>query len=159
MPESQRSDSGLGASPSRIRDRVTWLLSRNYARSNGLLQDGFAATGTGLRSYHYRLLAALVEWGPASQADLGRSTAVDRSDVVNVLGELERRTLIRRTVDPAHRRRNIVSITDQGRRQLNALDAALDEVQEQVLAPLSPAERRQLDRLLGKLLGRRPKDG
>jgi DNA-binding MarR family transcriptional regulator len=148
--------SGPHGSPGRIAGRITWLISRNYARSSGLLQDGFAATGTGLRSYHYRLLAALQEWGPCSQADLGRSTAVDRSDVVNVLGELERRTLIRRAVDPANRRRNIVSVTPAGRRQLKALDTVLDDVQEQVMAPLSRSERRQLDRLLRKLIEERP---
>ena len=146
MPE-QRSR----AAPSRIRDRPTWLISRAYGRSHGLLNEGFAATGAGLRSYHYRLLAALAEWGPVGQADLGRSTSVDRSDVVTVLGELERRGLIERTVNPSNRRRNIVSITPAGSRQLRALDRVVDEIQDRVLAPLSPDERRQLTKLLRKL--------
>jgi len=139
------------AAPSRIRDRPTWLISRAYGRSHGLLNEGFAATGAGLRSYHYRLLAALAEWGPVGQADLGRSTSVDRSDVVTVLGELERRGLIERTVNPSNRRRNIVSITPAGSRQLRALDRVVDEIQDRVLAPLSPDERRQLTKLLRKL--------
>jgi DNA-binding MarR family transcriptional regulator len=140
------------SAPSRIRDRPTWLISRAYARSHRLLNDGFAASGAGLRSYHYRLLAALEEWGPASQADLARSTAVDRSDVVTVLGELERLGLIQRSVDPDNRRRNIVSITRAGSDQLAALDRVIDEVQERVLAPLSQNERRQLTKLLRKLV-------
>jgi DNA-binding MarR family transcriptional regulator len=139
------------SAPSRTRDRPTWLISRAYARSRGLLNDGFAASGAGLRSYHYRLLAALEEWGPTSQADLARSTGVDRSDVVTVLGELERLGLIERTVDPKNRRRNVVSITRTGSGQLRALDRVLDEVQERVLAPLSQNERRQLMKLLRKL--------
>ena len=85
------------------------------------------------------------------QADLGRSTSVDRSDVVALLGELEQRRLIERTVNPDNRRRNIVSITPAGRKQLRALDHVLDEIQERVLAPLSPTERRQLTKLLRKL--------
>jgi MarR family transcriptional regulator, lower aerobic nicotinate degradation pathway regulator len=137
--------------PSRIRDRPTWLISRTYARSRGLLSDGFAASETGLRSYHYRLLAALEEWGPIGQADLGRNTSVDRSDVVTSLGELERLGLIERTVNPNNRRRNIVSITPAGRKQLQALDNVIDEIQERVLAPLSGNERRQLTKLLRKL--------
>jgi MarR family transcriptional regulator, lower aerobic nicotinate degradation pathway regulator len=137
--------------PSRIRDRPTWLISRTYARSHGLLNDGFAASDTGLRSYHYRLLAALEEWGPIGQADLGRSTSVDRSDVVTWLGELERLGLIERTVNPNNRRRNIVSITPAGSKQLQALDNVIDEIQERVLAPLSQNERRQLTKLLRKL--------
>jgi MarR family transcriptional regulator, lower aerobic nicotinate degradation pathway regulator len=140
------------SAPSRIRDRPTWLISRAYARSHGLLNDGFAASGAGLRSYHYRLLAALEEWGPASQADLARSTSVDRSDVVTVLGELERLGLIQRTVDPDNRRRNIVSITPAGSEQLRALDRVIDEVQDRVLAPLSQNERRQLTTLLRRLV-------
>jgi DNA-binding MarR family transcriptional regulator len=137
--------------PSRIRDRPTWLISRAYARSHGLLNDGFAAAGAGLRSYHYRLLAALEESGPASQADLARSTSIDRSDVVSVLRELERLGLVDRTVDPHNRRRNIVSITRAGNEQLQALDRVIEDVQDRVLAPLSQNERRQLTKLLHKL--------
>jgi MarR family transcriptional regulator, lower aerobic nicotinate degradation pathway regulator len=140
------------AAPSRIRDRATWLISRAYARSHGLLNNGFAASGAGLRSYDYRLLAALDEWGPASQADLARSTSVDPSDVATVLGELERRGLVARTADPTNQRRNIVSITPAGSRQLRALDRVIDDVQDRVLAPLSANERRQLTKLLRKLV-------
>jgi DNA-binding MarR family transcriptional regulator len=146
----ERSPHHPGA-PSRIKNRPTWLISRTYARSRGLLNDGFASSGTGMRSYHYRLLAALEEWGPIGQADLGRSTSVDRSDLVTWLDELERVGLIERTVNPNNRRRNIVSITAVGRTQLRALDAVIDDVQERVLAPLSQNERRQLTKLLRKL--------
>lgn len=139
--------------PSRLDDRATWLISRAYARSHGLLTDGFAASGTGLRSYHYRVLAALEEWGPVSQADLGRSTSIDRSDIVSILGELERLGLVQRAVDPANLRRNIVSITEAGSERLAVLDTVVGEVQERVLAPLSPDERLQLTGLLRKLNG------
>jgi DNA-binding MarR family transcriptional regulator len=137
--------------PSRVRDRPTWLISRAYARSHGLLNDGFAASETGLRSYHYRLLAALEEWGPIGQADLGRSTNIDRSDVVTWLSELAQLGLTERTVNPTNRRRNIVSITPAGRKQLRTLDQVIDDIQERVLAPLSQNERRQLTKLLRKL--------
>jgi MarR family transcriptional regulator, lower aerobic nicotinate degradation pathway regulator len=137
--------------PARIRDRPTWLISRTYARSQRLLNDGFMASDTGLRSYHYRLLAALEEWGPIGQADLGRNTNIDRSDVVSWLGELEQRGLTERTINPNNRRRNIVAITSAGRRRLRTLDPVIDEIQERVLAPLSQNERTQLTKLLRKL--------
>lgn len=139
------------SAPSRIRDLPTWLISRTYARSHALLNEGFADSGTGLRSYHYRLLAALEESGPITQADLGRNTSVDRSDVVNVLAELERRGLVKRIVDPTNRRRNIVTITAAGRDQLRALDNVIEAVQERVVQPLTQTERRQLTKLLRKL--------
>src|SRR5215469_12403560 len=104
--------------PARVKDRPTWLISRVYARSSGLLNAGFEAHGRGLRSYHYRLLAALKEWGPVSQADLGRSTGIDRSDVTAALAELESRNLIERATDPENKRRNLVSVTPEGAREL-----------------------------------------
>jgi len=138
--------------PARVKDRPTWLISRIFARSSGLLAAGFASSGSGLRSYHYRILAALDEWGPASQADLGRGTGIDRSDVTAALSELESRLLVERSVDPEHRRRNIVAITPAGVEQLLELDSVVDGVQEQVLKSLTNAQRRQFIALMAKLL-------
>lgn len=137
--------------PTRVKDRPTWLISRTFARSSGLLAAGFESHGQGLRSYHYRLLAALEEWGPASQADLGRGTGIDRSDVTAALTELESHRFVKRSVDPNHKRRNIVTITPAGVDQLLQLDKVIDAIQDQVLEPLTPTQRRQLTALLRKL--------
>jgi MarR family transcriptional regulator, lower aerobic nicotinate degradation pathway regulator len=134
---------------SRVAGRPTWLLSRANARSQGLLADAFAAEG--LRGYHFRLLAALDQYGRASQADLGRRSGIDRSDVVAVLNDLVARGLALREPDPADRRRNIVAMTKHGNRTLQRLDAVVDDVQDAVLAPLTPNERKTLVRLLTKL--------
>ena len=142
----------LDDAPARVKDRATWLISRNFARSSGLLAAAFESGGDGLRSYHYRLLAALEEWGPASQADLGRGTGIDRSDVTAALSELEARHLVARSVDPENRRRNIVTLLPAGLDRLLELDAVVDQVQQDVLGPLAPAQRRQLLALLGTLL-------
>lgn len=135
--------------PQRMSDRPTWLLSRAHARAHALLSASFAAEG--VRGYHFRLLAALEELGPASQAELGRATGVDRSDVVGTLDDLVARGLARRTPDPADRRRNVVTLTAKGGRTLDRLDGVLGRVQEDVLAPLTAAERATLVRLLRKL--------
>jgi MarR family transcriptional regulator, lower aerobic nicotinate degradation pathway regulator len=138
--------------PARVKDRPTWLISRAYARSSGLLNAGFEAHGSGLRGYHYRLLAALDEWGPASQADLGRSTGIDRSDVTAALAELESRNLIERTVDPENKRRNVVTLIPAGVEQLHDLDTVVDAVQDELLAPLTATQRRQFITLMSRLL-------
>ncbi|MDX6701415.1 MAG: MarR family transcriptional regulator, lower aerobic nicotinate degradation pathway regulator [Baekduia sp.] len=138
------------AMPSRIREMPTWLISRAYAYSHRLLADGFATAG--VRGHHYRVLAALEELGPASQAELGRRTGIDRSDVVAVLNDLAARGLIERSPDPADRRRNIITMTPAGGEELGTLDEILAAVQEQVLTPLSAAERKQLVGLLARLL-------
>ena len=136
-----------------MRERPTWLISQAYLRATGLLQEGFAADGDRLRGYHYRLLAALEEFGPASQAALGRGTGIDRSDVTAALVELEERGLVQRSVNPADRRRNVVSITVAGTRRLEELDAVVDTIQERLLAPLSAEERRQFVTLIRRIAG------
>jgi MarR family transcriptional regulator, lower aerobic nicotinate degradation pathway regulator len=143
--------SEAGRAPDRIKERPTWLLSRAYARSSALLAAGFEAHGGGLRGYHYRLLAALEQWGPTSQAGLSRDTGIDRSDVTAALTELESRRFIERRVDPDHRRRNIVTLTPQGADVLLRLDAVLEEIQEAVLSPLTAAQGRQFISLLSRL--------
>lgn len=135
----------------RMRDRPTWLISRAYLRATGLLQEGFAADGDKLRGYHYRLLAALDEQGPASQAALGRGTGIDRSDVTAALVELEERGLVQRNVNPADRRRNVVSVTAAGARRLAELDTVVDKIQDRLLAPLSEDERRQFIALIRRI--------
>jgi DNA-binding MarR family transcriptional regulator len=134
--------------PTRLADQPTWLVSRAYARSNALLGAAFEQHGDGLRRYHYRLLAALQEIGPVSQAELGRGTGVDRSDVVAVLDELQRRGLVVRAADPDDRRRNVVSITRAGAGRLEELDEVVAAAQAELLAPLSGPDRARFTRLL-----------
>src|SRR3954447_20496067 len=102
----KREPPSADAMPARIQQMPSWLISRAYAHSSRLLAEGFAAAG--VRGYHYRLLAALEEFGPASQADLGRRTLIDRSDVVAAVNELAERGLVERAPDPDDRRRNVI---------------------------------------------------
>ena len=136
--------------PARLTAKPTWLISQTAAHAHRLLAATFTAAGT--RGYHYRLLAALQEFGPASQASLGRRSGIDRSDVVAALNELGRRGLVERTPDPADHRRNIVTITPAGAACLDQLENLVAGVQDELLAPLSPEDRDQLIRLLSRVL-------
>jgi DNA-binding MarR family transcriptional regulator len=90
------------------------------------------------------MLAALEDLGPASQATAGRRAEMNRSDVVAALNELEADDFVERAPDPDDGRRKIVTITVAGRRRLKKLDEVVGSVQEQLLEPLSAAERAQL---------------
>jgi DNA-binding MarR family transcriptional regulator len=133
----------------RVANRPTWLLSRANARAQALLAAAFAAEG--VRGYHFRILAALDEYGSASQADLARHTGVDPSDVVATVNDLLKVGYAERVSDPADRRRNIISISKDGATALNRLDRVVDCVEDELIARLSPAERRTFLRLLAKL--------
>jgi MarR family transcriptional regulator, lower aerobic nicotinate degradation pathway regulator len=134
------------ATPTRLTEKPTWLINLISMHAHRLLTERLATAGS--RGYHYRLLAALREFGPASQAALGRRTAMDRSDVVAALDELAGRGLVERSPDPTDRRRNVITITRPGAAHLRRLDRIAAEVQDELLAPLSRAERRQLIRVL-----------
>ncbi|MFC4906965.1 MarR family winged helix-turn-helix transcriptional regulator [Actinomadura gamaensis] len=136
--------------PPRLRNAPSWLIGQASAHGHRLVTERFAAADA--RGHHYRLLAALAESGPASQAELGRRTGIDRSDVVAALNELADRRLVERSPDPADRRRNVVTLTPEGTRRLAVLDDVLAQIQDDLCAPLSPAERAELVRLLTRLV-------
>jgi MarR family transcriptional regulator, lower aerobic nicotinate degradation pathway regulator len=136
--------------PARWKDLPTWLLTQTANHAHRLVSDGFAAADA--RGYHYRLLSTLDEFGPASQATLGRRSGIHVSDMVATINELADLDLVDRTPDPTDRRRNVITLTTAGKRQLRRLEKQLAHSQEELLDPLSPAERDQLTGLLSKLL-------
>ncbi|WP_052851120.1 MarR family winged helix-turn-helix transcriptional regulator [Streptomyces avicenniae] len=142
----------MDGTPERLTAKPSWLISQLAVHARRMAFDGFAAAGA--RGYHYRILAALHEFGPASQAQLGRRCRVDRSDVVTALGELVERGLVDRTPDPEHGRRNRVTLTGEGLKQLRRMDELLDRVQDDLLQGLSADERRTLTGLLSRALAR-----
>ena len=140
----------LGA-PARLYSRATWLMGQTSNQGHRLIGERMHAAGVPSRSY-YSLLAALAESGPTSQADLGRRIGLDRSDVTAAVTDLEGHGYLRRASDPADRRRNLVSITERGETFLGELDKELDAAQEELLAPLSPDERKALTGMLSRLV-------
>jgi MarR family transcriptional regulator, lower aerobic nicotinate degradation pathway regulator len=137
-------------SPALVRTKPSWLLNQAAIPANRLVADGLARVEA--RRYHYVLLAALDEAGPASQAELSRRTTIDRSDIVAAVNELAERDLVERAPDPTDRRRNVITLTTAGRRYLRNLDKLLAKVQDDLLAPLSPDERHQLVDLLTRVV-------
>ncbi|MFE5477431.1 MarR family winged helix-turn-helix transcriptional regulator [Nocardia sp. NPDC056541] len=136
--------------PARWKSLPTWLLTQTANHAHRLVSDGFAAADA--RGYHYRILATLDEFGPASQATLGRRSGIHVSDMVATINELAELDLVDRTPDPTDRRRNVITLTTPGKRQLRRLEKQLAHSQEELLDPLSPGERDQLTELLSKLL-------
>jgi DNA-binding MarR family transcriptional regulator len=102
----------------------------------------------GSRKWHYATLAALEEFGPDSQSGLSDRTGIYRSDLVATINDLTARGLVVRTPDPADRRRNAITLTDDGRRHLKQLDELLAEAETEFLAALSEADRAELIRIL-----------
>ena len=136
--------------PKRLQGLPSWRLSAAALVGDRLVNEALATEG--VRKYHFRVLVALSDDGPLSQAELGRRLAIDRSDVAAIAAELEQRALLERTRDDRDRRRNVVTITPAGEAALARMDEAIGHAQTRLLAPLSNAEQRQLSELLGRLI-------
>jgi DNA-binding MarR family transcriptional regulator len=128
---------------------AVWLLGRASLRGHQLIQERLAQAG--VRKWHYGVLATLVEFGPAAQAQVGRRLGLDRSDLVAVLNDLEHEGYVSRSPDPIDRRRNTVTVTDAGHTALKRFDGLVVEANDRLLEPLSPAERELLASLLARL--------
>jgi DNA-binding MarR family transcriptional regulator len=58
-----------------------------------------------------------------------------------------------RPPDPADRRRNAITLTDEGRRHLKHLDALIADGEAEFLVPLSEVDRAELTRILKLIVG------
>ena len=139
--------------PERMRRLPSWLASQLARRGAALVGESLAQEGVGRQ--HFAVLTSLAEQGAASQAALGRRLWIDRSDLHALMTELEQDGLIARVRDPEDRRRNIVTLTAAGKALLRRLDKRVDAAQTGLLEPLSAAERRQLIRLLERVVSHR----
>ena len=150
LPMGPTNEQRSPSAPEGVRGKPSWLLNQASIAGSRLVADRLAAVGA--RRYHYALLSALDEVGPASQAELSRRTTIDGSDMVAAVNELDERGFVQRTPDSTDRRRNIVTLTTSGRRHLRKLDKLLADAQDELLAPLSSEERRHLVALLTRVV-------
>src|ERR1700755_806086 len=108
--------------PARLRALASWQTSRVSTLGARLFARHMPL---GARA-DFAVLAALEEYGPLSQAGLGRRLrlerraarglrlGLDRNDVNGIVNRLEQQHRIERRADPADRRRNIVTMTGAG---------------------------------------------
>ncbi len=136
--------------PLRLQRLPSWQVAQMARRARNLVDEALAHEGA--RRQHFVVLTSLAEQGPASQADLGRRLWIDRSDLHAILNDLEDRGHVARARDETDRRRNVVALTRMGRAALARLDKRVDAAQTALLAPLPAAERRELQRLLERVV-------
>lgn len=103
-----------------------------------------------------RELAVLAVLGgpqPLAQHQAAGRLGVDRTSMVDLIDELERKNLVGRTPDPGDRRRNLVQLTAHGRSVLEQGTRAAEEAERRFLRALSPAEQEQFRSMLRRVVG------
>ncbi|SED92835.1 DNA-binding transcriptional regulator, MarR family [Streptomyces misionensis] len=134
-----------------IRSLPSWLLGRAAARGRALVADALAAEG--LKMWHHVVLSAVRDLAPVAQADLARGIALDPKDLVGILNDLQDAGLVVRAPDARDRRKNAVSLTDRGDRLLARCEHAARAANDELLAPLTAAERDRFMDLLTRISG------
>jgi DNA-binding MarR family transcriptional regulator len=106
----------------------------------------------GLTARGWGVLSTLVESGPLTQIELATRLAIDRTAMVYLIDELEEGGLVRRVRSPDDRRAFHINLTAKGRGVQRRGAAALASARDQLLAPLVPDERAQLNTLLTRVI-------
>ena len=102
----------------------------------------------GLRPRHLVALTLLRDRGGSTQQVLASTLAMDETNIVGLLNELEAQKLIERQRSPEDRRRHVVELTDAGAKQLAKAEVALIAVEDEVLRTLNENQRETLYSLL-----------
>jgi MarR family transcriptional regulator, transcriptional regulator for hemolysin len=92
----------------------------------------------------------------AIQQELGAAMGIDRSTMVLLIDQLESAGLAKRRPSATDRRAREVAITPKGRRLLQRARQMISQVEDEVLAGLTAAERRELLTLLRRALESAP---
>ena len=135
--------------PGSLAGSVGFLLSKLAQESNDLMQAQLGELG--IKTRHHAVLAALDHNGPLSQQAVGELLRIDRTTMVALVDELERWGHARRQPDPRDRRAYQLELTESGRQTLRSAEAQVARADAQLVAPLRPADQRQLLDLLRQL--------
>jgi DNA-binding MarR family transcriptional regulator len=122
-----------------VEPRLSYVIARLERALRAAINDRVKPYG--LTTLQYTTLSLLGARGELSNAQLARRSYMTPQAMSEVIEALEGKGLIRRDTHPNHRRIYPAALTAKGRKVLGECDRAVDELEEQVLRDLSPAER------------------
>jgi DNA-binding MarR family transcriptional regulator len=142
--------------PHGITDRPTMVLVKLGNEIQARAEDPLAAFG--LSGRQYLILAVLGADAPPSQLELAGLCGLLPAQVVPVLDELERRSLVARQRSEEDRRRSVVRLTPAGEESLAKADALAQSIEDSLFGELDAGAREQLNATLRAALTRTAAD-
>ena len=142
---SNSADSGGPERARRPRDLAALMapLARDLIRAE---EPVLAANG--LTMWAYAVLLALTAQPARSQAALAGQIGADKTRLIPILDDLQKRGLIERYPDPADRRSHLLAATPEGRRTSAKTQQEIQDQEDELLAHLSREDRAALFRAL-----------
>src|SRR5882724_4876118 len=125
-----------------LTNRISTAIARVYVRRFSLTVP------------EWRVMAVLGRFGAMPANAVCERTAMDKVRVSRAVARLAATGRLAREIDPADRRRSVLALTAEGRGVYEEIGPLALTVEARLLAPLSAADRGELNRLLGKLEAR-----
>jgi DNA-binding MarR family transcriptional regulator len=98
-----------------------------------------------------RLMRAMIELGTPRMSDLAAHLGLTARTITTAVDVLESEGLLARRPAPGDRRATLVELTPAGRNHVEEWQAFQRQLAEEVVAPLTANERRQLSTLLERI--------
>jgi DNA-binding MarR family transcriptional regulator len=136
----------LSTAQTPLAERFGYLLKVAQHALRTAMDD--ALRPVGVTASQYAVLTALDREPGLSNADLARAAFVTAQSMQGIVANLERDSLIKRTTDPAHKRILRTELTAAGRKALSRADAAVADIEGQMLNGLDAKRRAELNRML-----------
>jgi DNA-binding MarR family transcriptional regulator len=133
-----------------VTQRLGYLLKHAQLRFAGL--SAVAMQPFEIDGRQLAVLSVLGEAVQQSQQDVARKLGVDRTTMMAMLDELEKRRLVDRFTSPDDRRKNVVVLTVSGWETMEQAGKARNDAEEEFLAALSDDEAATFRRLLGMVV-------
>jgi DNA-binding MarR family transcriptional regulator len=146
---SQTSTRAADRLPAELVASTSFLLKRLGFAAKERGMAGYEETG--LHPYHFGVMLVLDEGSRETQGSIADALGYDRGQLVGLLDELEEQGLVERKRDPNDRRRHLVRLTSDGKKELRRLRGLAKQLDDDFLAPLSDDERQALHGLLLRL--------
>ena len=100
----------------------------------------------------FAFMNAMMDTPGLDQITLANRVAFDAATSGSVIGRLEAKGWVRREADVQDRRRKLLYVTVQGAAALQRMNAAVEQAQHNMLAPLEPSDQQTFMRLLAQLV-------
>ncbi|MEV0096655.1 MarR family transcriptional regulator [Streptomyces sp. NPDC050738] len=124
-------------------------LARRLQQAHTLLWTTMVSEET--TSPQFAVLNALVEKPDTDQRTIGEHVRLDRSTIADLVARLARRGLVERVRDPEDGRRNVLTLTEEGRKVHRRLVTKTARMNKVFLAPLDEGEQQTLLRLIARV--------